>query len=788
MAAGARFIPGNPSVVMSGVALGIAGAGYATVHGATPGSLDSTDGRAHEDVSRTISAPKAAVAGAVTTGLLIAAGHGEAKLSAGFARAAAAVLGGNAADHRTAGRLASFATIAAAGWGAVTLVNRKLAVGGSAPDNANLSAPELSEVTGGPGSLIPWEKQSREASRWLREVLRPGRSPRSCRSPPSSPSGSTRPWPVPRPRPSGPTCCSPRSTAPAPWTGRCSRCSPHRFGLRQLRGDRDAGVPDPRRLRLGLHPVLGAALGAVTQPRPHGHPADPHGRQRHRRTTAGACAGEAPKFVLFGESLGSQVSQEMFRGQGITGPAGISLDAAVWIGTPNATKWRAELWGDRTVSQVPPVGPGAVYLSRAVRDWRRLSPNSVPGSATCCCRTAMTRSRNSARRSCGASPTGWGRRRTSARLAARFAVATGGHLLRDLPGHAERPDPTPGQFDEGGHDYRRETPEAVRQVFGLQASDEQMQRVQKSLRERELRFEIQRDWDAAQSAPRDKRAEAEEKVEAHLRLDRARGGRRGDQRSLRSRREPRAGSVQHPAWPSLRRRSVRMVPVRRRQIRATVSAAMMSQMPHHAATSAIPPRPSKKLKTSSSPSPAFRTPTSNVIAFCCGTGNLNAGDAVAEAQGQSVVDRDGDRDHADPGHEQRPVAQQRDQDQAAERGEGDRTHDLRALGRELGKKCPTVMPTANGTPMTSNTSLSMSIAFRSIDRMISEPVGCNPPHSAKFNGIRKIARRLPTAVIDTDKATSPRTGASRCWTRCPAGSRPPGSFPAPPIPARRGSA
>ena len=45
--------------------------------------------------------------------------------------------------------------------------------------------------------------------------------------------------------------------------------------------------------------------------------------------------------------------------------------------------------------------------------------------------------------------------------------------------------------------------------------------------------------------------------------------------------------------------------------------------------------------------------------------------------------------------------------------------------------------------------------------MISEPVGCNPPHSAKFNGIRKIARRLPTAVIDTDKATSP---PDRCVT------------------------
>jgi hypothetical protein len=73
--------------------------------------------------------------------------------------------------------------------------------------------------------------------------------------------------------------------------------------------------------------------------------------------------------------------------------------------------------------------------------------------------------------------------------------------------------PTPGVFDEGGHDYRREIPEAVRTVFGLDATDEQMERVQKSLRDRELHFEVQRDWQAAVAAPEDKRAEAEAKVE-----------------------------------------------------------------------------------------------------------------------------------------------------------------------------------------------------------------------------------------------------------------------------------
>ena len=36
------------------------------------------------------------------------------------------------------------------------------------------------------------------------------------------------------------------------------------------------------------------------------------------------------------------------------------------------------------------------------------------------------------------------------------------------------------------------------------------------------------------------------------------------------------------------------------------------------------------------------------------------------------------------------------------------------------------------------------------------PVGRRPPHNAKFSGIRTMARRLATAVIDTDSATSPR--------------------------------
>jgi len=71
-------------------------------------------------------------------------------------------------------------------------------------------------------------------------------------------------------------------------------------------------------------------------------------------------------------------------------------------------------------------------------------------------------------------------------------------------------------FDEGGHDYRRETPEAVRTVFDLEASDEQMGRVQEALRHNELRWETERLWRAAKATPTPERERAEQAVLAKV--------------------------------------------------------------------------------------------------------------------------------------------------------------------------------------------------------------------------------------------------------------------------------
>ena len=61
--------------------------------------------------------------------------------------------------------------------------------------------------------------------------------------------------------------------------------------------------------------------------------------------------------------------------------------------------------------------------------------------------------------------------------------------------------PTPGTFAEGGHDYRAAVPRALKETWRLEATDDQMKRVNKALRQRELAWELYRDWAAANAKP-----------------------------------------------------------------------------------------------------------------------------------------------------------------------------------------------------------------------------------------------------------------------------------------------
>ena len=480
------------------------------------GALDAPDNRPHEDDVRTVSVPKAMASSLVVAGILSLAARGEAKITELLSSAAAKTLGGNVDDHRTIGRLGSAAVTAAAGWGALTFVSNLLTKPGTAVEPAHATPPEIPEVTGGPGSFSSWNDQTRESRRWLSMVLTPEEINHVM--------GTTKA----------------KQPIRVYASLEATRTAEERANLLLAEIDRTRALERPYFVLfsptgsgyvnyvacetveyLTRGNCASAAIQYSVLPSALSLTRVPEGTDQTRMVMNGIMKrllamprGKRPKILMFGESLGSQVSEDLFKGQGISGPDGIGLEAAVWIGTPAATEWKKELWGERSVSEPPEVGPGSSYLPRAVRDWRNLpaeekskvdflllqnGDDPIPKFGTSLIWRQPDWLGPTPERPPGAP------RNTKWMPVVTF-IATFIDMQNALT-------PTPGVFDEGGHDYRRETPEAVRQVFGLEATDEEMASVQEALRARELEWETRRRWAVAELQPTPKRAEAEEKVE-----------------------------------------------------------------------------------------------------------------------------------------------------------------------------------------------------------------------------------------------------------------------------------
>ncbi|MGV8964774.1 MAG: alpha/beta-hydrolase family protein [Cellulomonas sp.] len=477
-----------------------------------PDLLAGAGGR--ENVHREVSAPKAITTGVAVSLALVGVARGESALSAALARGAALALGGSAQDRRTTGRLATFGVMAATGWGAVTLVNKMLTKPGGAVEAAHSQTPTLAEVTGGPGSMIPWSDQSRESARWLSMTLTADAIARVLGEP------ATQPIRVYAPLNSA-TTAEERAALLLAEIDRTHALERSAFAIFSptgsgyvnyvacetfeylTRGDcASAGIQysvlpsalSLTRVDLATHQTRIVINGVVE--RLLAIPAD-------RR----------PKFYLFGESLGSQVSEEMFHGQGMTGPTGIGLDGALWIGTPAATEWRRELWGTRSTAEVPGIGPGAAYLARGIRDWRALPPEERAKVRYLLLQNGDDPVPKFSSYLLWKRPDWLGpdelRPPGSPRGTRWMPVTTFFMTFLDLQNALS---PTPGVFDEGGHDYRREVPQALREVWQLTATDDQMAAIQVALRRRELAWEVRRRWHVVEAKPSPERAAAQAKL------------------------------------------------------------------------------------------------------------------------------------------------------------------------------------------------------------------------------------------------------------------------------------
>ena len=498
----------------AGLAAAVAswGASYALTRTgqARAGSAPADGGAAEEDITRVVSVPRAAAMGPVVALALMGVAQAESALSALAARGAATVLGGTENDRRTAGRVLAAGALVGLGWAGLSWATGRLTHAGEKLERAHADPPTRPEVTGGPGSLIPWAAQSRESRRWLSMVLRsediahvmgePARQPiRVYASSESAASAAERAalllaeidrtralerpvFALFSPTGSGYVNYVATETLEYLTRGNCASAAVQYSVL-------------PSALSLGKVHEATAQTRTVLNGIVHRLLAIPPERR--------------PKFYLFGESLGSQVSQELFEGQGLTGPTGIGLDAALWIGTPAATVWRDQITADTDITQAPTVQPGGVYVTRCLSDWTDLAENDRAAV-----RFLLLQNGDDPIPKFGA-PLIWRRpdwlgpddtRPSGAPRGTRWLpVTTFFATFIDMQNALA---PTPGQFGEGGHDYRQVIPDAVRTVFSLTAAPQQMARVQQALRSRELGWETKRRWEATASLPAAEQSQA----------------------------------------------------------------------------------------------------------------------------------------------------------------------------------------------------------------------------------------------------------------------------------------
>jgi uncharacterized membrane protein len=498
------------------VTLGTWGASLALTRRGRAGSQPDDGGAAEENVTRTVSLPTAMGLGPLVTMSMLALGTAESALSAALARGTAAVLGGTAADRRTGGRLLSLGVFAGVGWAGLRWVNGKLTIAGENLELAHADPPTASEVTGGPGSAIDWSSQSRESRRWLSMTLRPQDISHVMGEP------AQQPIRVYASLESAPDEHA-RAELLLAEIDRTRALERSVFALFSPTGSGYViyvGTETLEYLTRGdcasaaiQYSVLPSALslGKV-------HLATSQTRIVVNGVVARLLAMPAerrPRFYLFGESLGSQVSQEMFEGQGRTGPAGIGLDAALWIGTPAATEWRSQI-ADPDITAVPRVQDG-VLVTRSLQDWDSLSARDRSAVRYLLLQNGDDPIPKFASDLLWRRPAWLGPDETRPHGAPRgtrwLPVTTFFTTFVDLQNALA---PTPGVFDEGGHDYRRAVPQALRTMFALDASEHQMARVQRALRARELGWEVKRRWEAVDAMPAADQPAARSAVDAKV--------------------------------------------------------------------------------------------------------------------------------------------------------------------------------------------------------------------------------------------------------------------------------
>ena len=193
---------------------------------------------------------------------------------------------------------------------------------------------------------------------------------------------------------------------------------------------------------------------------------------------------ERPRLVVFGESLGAHTSQDAFVHRGTRGLQDRGIDSALWIGTPFASEWKSEVLGRPRHD----TDPELVGHFNEISDIERLDDERAGRL-----RYVMLTHNNDAVAYFGldlflACPPWLGPPETRPAGVPRTArygpIIT---FLQTLVDMKNSMSVVPGVFEAKGHDYRADLARFVRAVYRLDATEEQMERIEEALRTFESR-------------------------------------------------------------------------------------------------------------------------------------------------------------------------------------------------------------------------------------------------------------------------------------------------------------
>ena len=439
--------------------------------------------RGREDAR--VSALKALVMSFGVSGGLSAMATGEHVFATGVSRMLARVLSGSERLYRPAGHAAALSVVGMAIYELIRWVDHRAEHMDEAVEGAFATAPKSSMVSGGAGSLVSWDSLSREGRRNVSTALGTKMIERVMGEP-----AAAEPIRIYVGLESAPTEYERRDLA----LRELARTGAFDRELLMVISPTGSGYVNYVAVEAAEYMTRGSVASVTMQYslRPSALSLDrvAEGRLQYRmlidaihNQLAEQPAGQRPRVVIFGESLGAWTSQDAFAHRGTQGLLDAAIDRAIWIGTPYMSKWEQESLGsarpdvDRSLlgrfndfGQLQALGREArerlryVLITHDNDGVADFGPDLL-ARAPDWLGPAETRPAGVPKTEQWQSP------------------ATFVQTLIDMKNSANM---IPGQFEAKGHDYRADLARFVREVYALQASDEQLASIEAALRANEL--------------------------------------------------------------------------------------------------------------------------------------------------------------------------------------------------------------------------------------------------------------------------------------------------------------